>query len=199
MTPLPGRLVLVVGPSGAGKDSLLRHAARRLADEPRIVFPRRAITRAACDAAEDHVSLTVEEFRAAEARGDFVLSWEAHGLHYGISAAIRRDLAAGRAVAVNVSRAVIAEAKRRFPNMAVLHVTAPASVLAERLARRGRETAADIARRIGREPAHFESGVETVTIVNDASLDRAAMAFTTALLSFAGASCAAPVRDTLSA
>jgi phosphonate metabolism protein PhnN/1,5-bisphosphokinase (PRPP-forming) len=193
MIILPGKLVLVVGPSGAGKDSLLRQAAEHLADNQRIVFPRRAITRPNSDATEDHDSLTTDGFRTAEENGDFALSWEAHGLHYGIPSSIRRDLGAGRLVAVNVSRTVIPEAGRRFPNLGVLHISAPAAVIAERLARRGRETAADIASRIGREPPHFEDRYETVTIVNDTTLDRAAAAFTAALLSFAGVAHAAPV------
>jgi phosphonate metabolism protein PhnN/1,5-bisphosphokinase (PRPP-forming) len=177
----------VVGPSGAGKDSLLRHAGQQLAAEKHILFPRRTITRPKSDATEAHDIMTVDEFHDAEEAGAFALSWEAHGLHYGIPASILRDLKDGRTVAVNVSRAVIAEAAERFPNMAVLHVTAPVTVIAERLARRGRESAEDIALRIAREPPHFETRVETVTIVNDTTLERAGLAFTTALSRFAEA------------
>jgi len=193
MPPLPGKLVLVVGPSGAGKDSLLRHAAESLAGQGHVVFPRRVITRPNDDASEAHDSMAPEDFRRAEARGHFALSWEAHGLHYGIPVTILNDLAAGRTVAVNVSRAIIAAAGVRFPNLAVLHVTAPVSVIAARLARRGRENPEDIARRIAREPPHFEARFDTVTIVNDTTLERAGLAFTTALLRFAEVSHAAPV------
>ena len=77
----PGRLVLVVGPSGAGKDSLLREAARILAADRHIVFPRRVITRPSHDATEAHDSLSVADFLEAQAEGRFALSWEAHGLH----------------------------------------------------------------------------------------------------------------------
>jgi ribose 1,5-bisphosphokinase len=182
---LPGKLVLVVGPSGAGKDSLLRRAAQELSDERHIVFPRRVITRPSDDATEAHDTMTVDEFIAAKESNRFALCWQAHGLHYGIPASLRDDLMAGRTAAVNVSRAIVAEAAERFPNMAVLHVTAPVSVIAKRLAQRGRETEADIASRIAREPPHFESHVETITIVNDATFEAATRAFTAALLDFA--------------
>jgi ribose 1,5-bisphosphokinase len=198
MPSLPGKLILVVGPSGAGKDSLLRHAAESLARERRIVFPRRTITRPCLDETEAHDSMTVEEFLKAQERGAFALSWEAHGLHYGVPSTILGDLEEDRAVAVNVSRAIIAGTAERFPNLAILHVTAPVSVIAERLAQRGRETAADIARRIAREPTHFDERLETMTIVNDTTLDQAGRAFTAALLQFARQAHAASVRNALS-
>jgi phosphonate metabolism protein PhnN/1,5-bisphosphokinase (PRPP-forming) len=189
----PGRLVLVVGPSGAGKDSLLRQAALTLASDKHIVFPRRVITRLSRDDSEAHDSMTEDEFLSAKEEGRFALSWQAHGLHYGIPASLLDDLGAGRTAAINVSRAVIADTAERFSNMAVLHVTAPVTVIAERLASRGRETAADIAARIAREPAHFEERIETITIINNTTLEAAALAFTGALLQFSRESHAASV------
>lgn len=179
-----GRLVLVVGPSGAGKDSLLREAMQRLASDRHIVFPRRVITRPSHDEAEAHDSLTVEEFLAAKAKERFALSWEAHGLHYGIPISLLDELHAGRTAAVNVSRAVIAAAAERFPTLAVLNVTAPPEIIAERLSLRGREGPADIAARIARDAPRFDERIETVTIVNDTTLEAAARAFTAALLQF---------------
>ncbi|WP_119387755.1 phosphonate metabolism protein/1,5-bisphosphokinase (PRPP-forming) PhnN [Taklimakanibacter lacteus] len=181
---LPGKLVLVVGPSGAGKDSLLREAARILAKDPHFVFPRRVITRPSHDEAEAHDSLTADEFHIAARQGLFALSWQAHGLHYGIPVSLDDDLQAGRTAVVNVSRAILASASERYPDMAVLHVTASPSILAERLARRGRETAADIAGRLAREPEPTPAHVEAVTILNDTTLAAATGKFVSALLSF---------------
>lgn len=180
--PRAGKLVLVVGPSGAGKDSLLREAAQTLAANRHIIFPRRVITRLSQDEAEAHDSLTVEEFIEAREQGLFALSWQAHGLHYGIPASLLDELKAGHTAAINVSRAIITQAAARFANVAVINVTAPAEVIAARLAQRGREAPADIAQRIAREAPRYDASIETLTIVNDTTLEAAARAFTSALL-----------------
>jgi ribose 1,5-bisphosphokinase len=142
-----GCLVLVVGPSGAGKDTLLALAAAALGDEPRVVFGRRIVTREA-DGTEDHDSMSWAAFAAARSRGEFALAWEAHGYAYGVPLAATRRLAAGDTLVFNVSRAVIGAARAQFPGVAVVSVTASAEVLASRLKARGRD--GDIAARLAR-------------------------------------------------
>lgn len=144
-------LVLVVGPSGAGKDTLINAAKAELASDNRFVFPRRVVTRPAVASLEDHDSVSPEEFALREANGAYALSWEAHGLRYGLPAGIRDDIAAGQVVVMNSSRAMVATARVRFPGTVVLLVEARPEVRAQRLAGRGRETAAEVAARLARE------------------------------------------------
>ncbi|HEY0418604.1 MAG TPA: phosphonate metabolism protein/1,5-bisphosphokinase (PRPP-forming) PhnN [Acetobacteraceae bacterium] len=157
-------LILVVGPSGAGKDTLMDATRAALGDDPRFRFARREITRPP-GPGENHVPVTEAEFAARQNSGAYALSWRAHGLGYGIPADIAGDLAAERVVVANVSRGVIAEAAARFP-VRVLEITAPAEVLAARLAGRGRESPAEVATRLARRMTVPE-GVELVRVVND--------------------------------
>ena len=169
----PGTLFLVVGPSGAGKDTLLDAARARLAPLGRHVFPRREITRAAGAGGEDHIAVTERDFKARCAAGAYALQWRAHGLGYGIPAGILDDLAAGRHVVGNVSRGVLDEARARFAPLQIVLVTAPDTILAARIAARARESAGDAAARLARAPYAMPGGDDVTTIVNDGSVDDA--------------------------
>lgn len=170
MSEARGTLFLVVGPSGAGKDTLIDGARAALAGDRRFIFPRRVVTRPTDAVGEDHQPMSVEDFAAAEARGDFALAWGAHGLHYGIPRAIDDELARGRHVIVNVSRAAISEARKRYRPLRIIEVTAPIAVLAERLAHRGRESAADIAERLRRSGAIPVEGLDVTRIETTGSI-----------------------------
>jgi len=160
-------LVAVVGPSGAGKDTLMALARARLEGDARFRFVQRAITRPAEAGGEAHQPMSEPEFEAARAAGGFALWWNVHGLFYGIPRDIEDDLAARRVVVANLSRSVLAEAAMRH-RLRVLVVTAPTAVLAARLAARGRETAEDIAARLQREMT-LAPGLDIATVMNDAT------------------------------
>jgi ribose 1,5-bisphosphokinase len=159
----PGRLVLVVGPSGAGKDTLLGLAKIACAGVRNIVFPRRAVTREASQA-EDNEQLSPDAFRQAVARDEFAMHWEAHGHRYGLRRAIEDDICHGRTVVVNVSRTVVDALRRAYADVVVIAVTAPPEILAERLAIRARGSDGRIEQRLGR--AVDETGVPDITIHN---------------------------------
>lgn len=188
-----GILVLVVGPSGAGKDTLLDAAREALRGDRRFRFVRRVITRPAEAGGEAHEAVTADEFAARR----FALAWEAHGLRYGIPDDIGADIAAGRMVIANVSRGVIADAAARFP-VQVIEVTASPETLSARLASRGREDAAGRAARLARRMVLAE-GVVARTVRNDATPAEGAACFVAALTraaegaSPAGTACPAPL------
>jgi len=161
----PGALVVVVGPSGAGKDTLIALARVRCADDARIVFPRRIVTRPP-SAAEDHDSVTPAQFDAAVGQGAYAFWWAAHGLKYALPAAIDTALRAGRTVACNVSRAVVHELRERYARVTVVLVTAPKEILLARLAARGRESGGDVAERLDRAESAASDFAPDVVIEN---------------------------------
>jgi ribose 1,5-bisphosphokinase len=165
----PGRLVLVVGPSGAGKDTLLGLAKAACADDADIIFPRRAITRAAT-ASEDNEQLSPGAFREAVEREAFAVNWEAHGHCYALRSAIDDDIRAGRTVIANVSRTVIGALRRSYLDVMVIAITAPPEILAKRLASRGRGSDGQIEQRLGRT-VDDASATPDVTIVNMSSAE----------------------------
>ena len=145
----PGRFVLIVGPSGAGKDTLIAGARAACADAANVAFPRRVVTRAISDA-EDHDSLDVADFNRAVKDGKFALWWEAHGHKYGIPSSVDVAIRAGGVVVTNVSRAIVSAVRRRYAHVETVLVTAPLDVLTSRLTRRLRETDGSVIERVKR-------------------------------------------------
>ena len=160
----PGRLVLVVGPSGAGKDTLLNLARAACAGDHAIVFPRRIVTREASPS-EDNRQLDPQSFQMALARGEFAVHWEAHGHCYALPRGIDDDIRAGCTVVANVSRTVLQAMRRAYADVIVVEITAPPEVLAERLCIRARGSDGAIEPRLRRniDPA---STAPDITIRN---------------------------------
>ena len=161
-----GVFVAVVGPSGAGKDTVIGYAKQRFAGETRLEFVRRVITRPSDTASEDHDTLADAAFVEAEADGAFAISWEAHGLRYGIPADVDWSIANGHVAVANVSRAVIPALRERYANLAVVEITAAPEVLAERLAARGRESRGEVLARLARSTSVELTGPDVTSIDN---------------------------------
>jgi ribose 1,5-bisphosphokinase len=173
-----GRMIAVVGPSGAGKDSLIAGA---IAARPDLVWAKRVITRPSAAGGEPYDGVTQAEFAARKASGQFVLDWHAHGLSYGIPASVLADLAAGRDVIFNGSRAELAAASRQFPDLIVVLITASTAILAQRLAARGREAEADIAVRLARATFELPPGIVVQVVENEGSISQGVARFLAAI------------------
>lgn len=142
-----GRLVYVMGASGAGKDSLIREMLRRFRGLP-LAAVRRHITRPASVEGERHIAVSRERFEELAASGRFSLHWTSHGHRYGIFVHAEQALACGVSLLVNGSRAAFAEAVRRYPDLVPVLVTAKPHLLRERLLARGRESGAELKERL---------------------------------------------------
>lgn len=182
-----GNLVLVVGPSGVGKDTLIAGARHALENDHRFSFVRRVVTRPAQLDVEDHDSMEPEAFIKAEMTGRFALAWDAHNLRYALPISVDTDLALGRVVVANVSRHVVSAARERYPSCSVVLITAEISLRADRLIRRGREGLEQVTARLARESAPVPADVSPVIIDNSGPIAIGVTAFVMALRAIAAA------------
>ncbi len=157
---MSGLLIYVMGPSGAGKDTLLDFARAHLGAEDGLVFAHRYITRPFDAGGENHVALSGQEFATRAAAGLFSLHWTSHGNRYGLGLEIESWLGQGLNVVMNGSRGYLAEAMARRPEIVPLLVTVDPEALRRRLLERGRESAQAVERRLARLRSYAAPGPE---------------------------------------
>lgn len=172
---MPERLFYVVGASGAGKDSIIRYARETLQAGREVVFAHRYITRPADVGGENHVALSEAEFLLRERHGLFAMSWESHSRRYGIGLEVDAWLGKGLTVVINGSRGYVPRLRARYPDCAVVWISAAPEAIAARLHGRARESCEEISARLER---NARLGVEppaqgVVHIANDGPLEDA--------------------------
>lgn len=175
-------LVYVMGPAGAGKDSVLRHARRRLGGRHPVVFAHRYITRPLGNDIENFIALSPREFALRKRRGLFAFDWSAYGFRYGIGIEIQAWLAAGLTVVIDGSRAHFARHAVRLPHVLPVLITVDEAELRRRLIQRGREDGAAIERRLRRARKFAPHHPRLVAIDNSGPLAYAENAFCRVLL-----------------
>lgn len=169
------RLIYVIGPSGAGKDSVLHALRHNWPGAASAHWAQRTITRPVQAGGEQHEAMDEAAFDALRALGAFGLHWEANTLRYGVRTTELAPLAEGRKVFVNGSRGHLPTLLARWPEATVVHISASLQVLAQRLAARGRETPEAIAARLQREIS-LALPANHIAIQNEGSLQAAASA-----------------------
>lgn len=168
------QLIYTMGPSGAGKDSLLAWLRLQLSAQAPVRFARRTIDRPAQEGGEQHESILTTDFHAQAATNAFALHWSANGLHYGIRNTELDGLQSGQWVFVNGSRAHLPVALDRYPDMTVLHITASTEVLRQRLLSRGRESPKMVEARVQRTAGlQIPHNSRFIEVHNDSSLEAA--------------------------
>lgn len=160
------RLFYVMGPSGAGKDSLIEYVRHKLDGAP-VRFARRFITRDAKAGGENHQTVSVEAFEALRARGDLALHWSGNGLQYGVGVEIDDWLDAGISVVVNGSRGHLPMAAKRYPSLCPVLISVSDAVLSERLMARGRESLLEIQDRMARSQMIARPDHKAMVVINN--------------------------------
>ncbi len=152
------QLIYLMGPSGAGKDSLLA-ALRAHADSAPLVA-HRYITRPADAGCENHIALSEPEFLRRRAKGLFALDWHAHQHHYAFGIEVDLWLLQGIDVVVNGSRAHLLQAQQRYgAQLLPVCLQVSTHILRQRLQNRGRENAEQIEQRLARAAEYQENSL----------------------------------------
>jgi ribose 1,5-bisphosphokinase len=167
---------MVVGPSGAGKDTLIEYARSRSIADKRFSFARRIVTRSS-GIGEENVPMTEAAFEAALEANAFALAWRSHGLAYGVPASLRDEIGAGKIVVVNVSRTALAQAAGVAEHRIVVEIVAPREILLARLLGRQREASEDIAARLARQVPLDPAGASHEKIDNSGDVATAGEQF----------------------
>lgn len=170
-----GRLIFLMGPSGAGKDSVLQRLQQSLEGRG-CRIARRVITRSAEAMGEEAVSVSPREFGERERAGDFAMVWRANGLAYGIPREIEEWLADGYQLIVNGSRGYLDEARRKYPDLLAVLLQVEPAILRRRLLARAREDVGEIEARLARSAelsgsAFMQADRRIIRLDNSGSLD----------------------------
>jgi len=160
-------LFYIIGASGVGKDSLLDYAREHLASDDPLIFAHRYITRPADAGNENHIAVSEEVFQRRLDLGCFAMSWDSHGLRYGIDIGINQWLAKGLNVAMNGSRAYLQQATWGYPELRPILIRVDQSILRQRLEQRGRESADEIEKRLERARALDDLQHPNLIVINN--------------------------------
>lgn len=154
-----GNLFLVVAPSGAGKSTLVNALlARDAAIALSVSFTTRQ-PRPGDENGREYHFVTVDDFKARRARGEFLESAEVHGNFYATSRVwIEERVQAGGDVLLEIDWQGARQVKSVFPHAVGVFILPPSiEALAQRLHKRGQDSEAVINRRLlaaGSEIAH---------------------------------------------
>lgn len=150
-------LLLISAPSGGGKTTVCQQLLAAVPDLTRIVTCTTRAPRPGETDGEDYHFLGLEEFERRVAAGEFLEHAQVYGHRYGtLRSEVAARLRSGRDVlltvdvqgAASIRECAAADAELRAALVTVFLTPSSVEVLAERLARRGHDAPAVVARRL---------------------------------------------------
>lgn len=163
-------VVLISGPSGVGKDTIIKGAMEKLPNSQKALSHTTRKMREGEVSGQDYYFISQAEFDEMKKRGEFAFGTDYVGQSYGGKSAEIKAKRKGGVVFLNTSSFVAHRIKELYGKNAVLIFIKPPSELAikERLLQRGTEKAAEVEKRLssGREQINFIHEYDKV-VIND--------------------------------
>jgi len=179
----PGILVLVVGNSGSGKDSIISEVVKRFPSNLNVIqLTQRYITRPSSET-EDNIAITPEVFKEMSRQKKFALEWHIYDLDYGVPIDIDDWLKKGHPVIVNVSRTIVKKARSIYRNILVVFISVPFDITLKRVKERARESGKLLQERIQRARDNQTFPEADVIVDNSGELEIAIDQFLSYLIS----------------
>ena len=169
-TTHPGKLIVLTGPSGVGKGTLMQ---KLLAQHPQLYYSVSATTRSPRPGEIDGKSyffITPNSFQELVAQGEFLEWAEFAGNYYGTPrAAVLQQIQLGRSVILEIELAGARQIKASYPDALSIFILPPSFLeLENRIRARGQDSDEAITRRLNRAKEEIKAASEfDIQIVND--------------------------------
>ncbi|BAB77630.1 guanylate kinase [Anabaena sp. FACHB-709] len=168
--PLSGKLIILTGPSGVGKGTLMRSLLQR---HPELYYSVSATTRPPRPGevnGESYYFVSRSKFEELIAQGEFLESAEFAGNYYGTPReAVLNQVQSGKLVVLEIELAGARQIRTSFPEALSIFILPPSfEELENRIRGRGQDSEEAIARRLQRAKEEIQAADEfDIQIVND--------------------------------
>jgi guanylate kinase len=168
-------VIVITGPSGAGKGTLIRALLERMPELQLTVSATTRLRRKGEEAGRDYYYLSDAEFAHRVARGEFLEHVTyVSGQRYGtLRSEIDRIAGEGKVCVLELETEGALKVSEEIPNAVTIFVTAPLSELERRLRERATESAGEIGERLDLAESQLRQERLFDYVVENDDVDRA--------------------------
>ncbi|MBD2135733.1 guanylate kinase [Sphaerospermopsis sp. FACHB-1094] len=169
-SPSLGKLIVLTGPSGVGKGTLMQ---KLLQLHPELYYSVSATTRSPRPGeinGQNYYFITRSQFEKLVAQGEFLEWAEFAGNYYGTPrAAVLEQIQSGKLVILEIELEGARQIRDSYPNALSIFILPPSfAELEKRIRGRGQDSQEAITRRLNRAQEEIEAAAEfDIQIVND--------------------------------